>query len=96
MREDRGAIKSVADLDLEELAKKLNMNVINLSKFKSSLRRLGKNKVTAKELSEYMNISQRSARRILAQLEEKGAAKILENKSVLGKGRPSRVYQILI
>lgn len=96
MREDRGAIKSVADLDLEELAKKLNMNVINLSKFKSSLRRLGKNKVTAKELSEYMNISQRSARRILAQLEEKGAAKILENKSVLGKGRPSRVYQVLI
>lgn len=96
IREDRRQNQYLTDLSLEELAKKLNMNIAGLSKLKTSLRRLGKNSVTAKELSECMNISQRSARRILAQLEEKGAAKILENKSIAGKGRPSQVYQVLI
>ncbi len=96
MRADLSKTMALPDYNLEEQAKKLNMNVVNLNKLKASLRWLGKNEVTPKELSTYMNISQRSARRILAQLEEKGAAQIVGNKSMSGKGRPRRVYKILI
>lgn len=96
IRENRLNTEPLSDLNLEELAKKLNMNVVNLNKLKASMRRLGKNEVTPKELSTCMSISQRSARRILAQLEEKGAARIVGIRRMSGKGRPSQVYQVLI
>lgn len=85
-----------SNANLEDVAAKLGMNVVNLSKIKASIRRLGKNEITPKELSVCMNISQRSARRILAQLEEKGAARIVGIKRMHGKGRPRLLYKILL
>lgn len=96
LKEDKSQPLTPWDLSLEQMAQKLNMNVLNLMKLKSSLRRLSKNTITPKELSTCMNISQRSARRILSQLEEKGAAKIIGIKSLSGKGRPRQVYEVFI
>lgn len=96
MRTNRLKAETIQDFNLEEQAKKLNMNAVNLNKLKTSLRLLGKKEITPKELSTCMNVSQRSARRILAQLEEKGAARIVGIKSMSGKGRPRLVYQVLI
>lgn len=96
IKEDKYQAQNPWDTGLQELAKKLSMNVFNLNKLKSSLRRLDKKDITPKELSTSMNISQRSARRILSQLEEKGAAKVIGIKNMSGKGRPPLVYKVLI
>jgi len=84
------------DMDLEELAKKLNMNILNLRKIKSALRHINKTGITPQELGAAMNLSERSARRILAQMEKKGAAEIMGNKALFDKGRPRLIYKVLI
>jgi len=96
IREEKRKAQHNWDTDLKELAQKLNMNVFNLNKLRSSLRRLNKSDVTPKELSASMNISQRSARRILSQLEQRGAAKVIGIKNMSGKGRPPLVYKVYI
>lgn len=82
--------------NLNELAKNLDISVESLSNFKMALRRIGKNEITPKELSEALNLSERSARRILSHLEINGAAEIIGNQSLYNKGRPRHIYRILI
>jgi hypothetical protein len=83
-------------LDLDKLAKKLNMNILNLRRIKSALRHINKTEITSKELGIAMNLSERSARRILSQMEKKGAAEIVGDRALSDKGRPRLVYKILI
>lgn len=83
-------------VELEELSKKLNMNTIMLLKIKAAIRQIGKTMITPQELGVAMNLSERSARRILSKMEEKGAVEIVGNKSFYNKGRPRLMYKILI
>ncbi|SDY97146.1 helix-turn-helix domain-containing protein [Tindallia californiensis] len=50
-------------------------------------------KVTAKEFAHYLRMTERSARRILGALEEKGYSKIVGEESE-GKGRPRKIYEL--
>jgi response regulator of citrate/malate metabolism len=83
-------------MDLEDLAKKLNMSILNLRKIKSALRHINKTGITPQELGAAMNLSERSARRILSQMEKKGAARIVGNRALYDKGRPRLIYKVLI
>ncbi|MGB9813235.1 MAG: HTH domain-containing protein [Thermovenabulum sp.] len=84
--------------DLLEIAKKVGISAINLSRIKQALKNLNKNEISSRELSLELNISERSARRILNKLEKKGYAKVVGTNSFLNKsgvkGRPLWVYKI--
>lgn len=83
-------------IDLEDLAEKLNMSVLNLRKIKTAIHHINKTEITAQELGVAMNLSERSARRILSQMEKKGVAKITGNRTLFDKGRPRYIYKIFI
>lgn len=86
--------------DLLEIAKKAGISALNLSRIKQALRNLNKNEISSKELSLELNISERSARRILNKLEKKGYAKIVGTNIFLNKGgakgRPLWIYKIYL
>jgi len=48
----------------------------------------------AKELAGILDITTRSAARILLQLEKSGAARAYEKRSLNQRGRPTKYYQI--
>lgn len=78
----------------KEISEKTELSAITLNKLKSSLKKLSSNKISAHELANYMQIPPRSARRILATLEEKGFAEVVANEKPHTKGRPRKVYHI--
>jgi hypothetical protein len=88
--------RTVNGSNLNQLAKELEISVESLSSIKQALRRLGKSEITSKELSLSLNLSERSARRILSHLEAVGAARVIGNQSIFKKGRPRSVYKVLL
>lgn len=62
---------------------------------KAYLKKYGKNEVTAHELAMWMNVTTRSARRILSELEEAGLAHIVGEEQPGPKGRPRKLYRIV-
>lgn len=96
MRSETSSCSGELEMDLEDLAKKLNMSILNLRKIKSALRHINKTGITPQELGAAMNLSERSARRILSQMEKKGAARIVGNRALYDKGRPRLIYKVLI
>ena len=60
------------------------------------MRKLSSEVISSQELAQYMQITQRSARRILTELEEKGFAEIVAEEKPYMRGRPRKVYKILL
>lgn len=67
---------------------------ITLRKFYAWLTMMKKNRVTSREISIGMNMSDRHATRILKMLSEKGVAEIVGKESMNQKGRPRPIYEI--
>ena len=51
-------------------------------------------RITSQELAEQLQITKRSANRILSALEEQGVVEIKKTRATSAKGRPERVYGI--
>ncbi|WP_144529850.1 ArsR family transcriptional regulator [Peribacillus simplex] len=79
---------------LESISKQTSLSVITLNKLKSSLKKLSSDELSANELANYMQISPRSARRILTVLEEKGFAQVIAEEKPHTRGRPRKIYKI--
>jgi hypothetical protein len=80
--------------ELESISQETSLSVITLNKLKSSLKKLSSDELNANELANYMQISPRSARRILTVLEEKGFAEVVAEEKPHTRGRPRKIYKI--
>lgn len=87
---------SYASEELHAISKATSLGVSTLQKLKSVLRKLSSEEISSQELAQYMQITQRSARRILTELEEKGFAEIVAEEKPYMRGRPRKVYKILL
>lgn len=76
------------------LAKVLGISAINLEKLISLQQKKGMTEFTASDLVFYLDITPRSATRILKKLEDCGAAIQVDSLHMNSRGRPASVYKI--
>ncbi|MFJ7936285.1 hypothetical protein [Sporosarcina sp. NPDC096371] len=63
---------------------------------KSIIKKRAREEISASELAQFMQITTRSARRILSELEGDGLAHVMAEESPLMAGRPRKVYKLLL
>jgi len=63
---------------------------------KSIIKKRLKEEISASELAQYMQITPRSARRILNELEVNGLALVVAEESPRATGRPRKIYKLLL
>ncbi|KSU61481.1 hypothetical protein AS034_14120 [[Bacillus] enclensis] len=80
--------------DMLSLAKQLKLSPANLSKIMQFYKNRTFRDFTAAELSDYMQISRRSAERILKKLIDNGSARITGEEMTYAQGRPRAVYEL--
>jgi predicted transcriptional regulator len=80
--------------DMLSLAKQLKLSPANLSKIMQFYKNRSFRDFTAAELSDYMQISRRSAERILKKLVDNGSARITGEEMTYSQGRPRAVYEL--
>lgn len=83
-----------ASKQLQSISAQTSLSVATLSKLQAILRKKGEAEMSAHDLAQYMNLTPRSARRILTGLEENGLAKVVAEETLHPRGRPRRIYQI--
>ncbi|KJS85619.1 MAG: hypothetical protein JM58_08160 [Peptococcaceae bacterium BICA1-8] len=84
------------DENLNMASQKTGIKTSTLTKINSALTHLKRNTITAQELSHYLKMTPRSARRILNTLEEHGQATKVGEENRSQKGRPSSLYRIYL
>jgi ribosomal protein S25 len=77
-----------------KLSEKSNVSIITLNKIAGIMKSLNKNVITANEIADTLNITLRSARRMLASLEEAGIASTVGEEQPAGRGRPRQIFKI--
>lgn len=87
---------SVNSREMQAISEQTSLNVSTLSKIHAIVTKVGKAELTANDLAGYLHILPRSVRRILTQLEKKGYAKVIGEESSHPRGRPRKLYRILL
>lgn len=82
------------DQNLLDIAEKTGTSIATLNKLVSFLRLRRGNRFTATELAEYMQVTRRSAERILKKLSEHHFASRIGEEQPYPQGRPRAVYKI--
>ncbi|RSK33745.1 hypothetical protein [Bhargavaea beijingensis] len=85
-----------SDRNVFELAKKYEVSAMVIRRVLEAMQALGKNRITAEELSKELNQTIRNSRRTLNEFVEKGLAVQAGEEHFGGKGRPKFVYQLLM
>lgn len=80
--------------DILKIANEIGLSATYISKLKSIREQIGEEKIHAKKLAPYLYVTERSARRILSILAEKGYAEEIGEETSGKKGRPRKVYFI--
>lgn len=88
-------IKSIPDDKIIELSNKFHVNHINLQKIISYTKLINSTKVTGKDLANYLNVTVRSANRIINKIKENGGAVFYYEKLKSGRGRPTRYCDMI-
>lgn len=84
---------SISDSKINTLSAQSGINAKNISKLISMIEKIG-NTVSSKEIAYYLNLTDRSARRILATLHETGLAEQIGETNETIKGRPRALYKL--
>lgn len=79
---------------LSQLGSRLSISPLYLSKISSVLSQKGSDTLSAEELAFFLNITPRSASRILSKLEAGGIATVQYNRQLNLRGRPAKIYKI--
>src|SRR5699024_10644795 len=87
-------IESGKDAQIEKWSKKFNISSLQIQKILAVIEQMDTNELSSKDLSFYLDITLRSANRILNNLEEKGIATVSYEKHANLRGRPQKVYTI--
>lgn len=82
--------------EIQSIREKTSLSVATLHKLKSIIKKRLKEEISASELAQYMQITPRSARRILNELEVNGLAQVVAEESPRVTGRPRKVYKLLL
>lgn len=90
------AAHTVPSQDLLSLSHSAGLRPATIGKIRRALRELDRREIASQELAAALSISERSARRILSRLEEKGLAQVLGSSPVREKGRPRLVYRLML
>lgn len=81
---------------LLELSSTYDISLAQLQKIEAMLEKLETPIVNGELISTHLNITTRSANRILKQLQEKGLAKELASTTLPTRGRPKKYYEVLL
>lgn len=87
---------SLEDKELIEIAKKTSLSPVTIHKLLSMHKQTETDHITTHQLASIFDISLRSASRILKTLEEHNLAEIIGEEQPAGRGRPRKVYKILL
>ena len=79
---------------INNIAKKLGISPINLEKLTSLQKKKNITEFSASDLVFYLDITPRSATRILKKLVEYGVAEQIDSVHLSNRGRPSAIYKI--
>ncbi|MEM5768593.1 MAG: hypothetical protein AAGU23_08135 [Bacillota bacterium] len=79
---------------LTDLGQRLSISPLYLSKIQSVLVQKGNDTLSAEDLAFFLNITTRSASRILSKLEAGGVATVQYNRQLNLRGRPAKIYKI--
>ena len=82
--------------ELAQLGRKISLPPAHLSKILSVLAQKGTDTLSAEELAFYLDLTTRSASRILSHLEANGLAVVQYNRQMNRRGRPTKIYRINI
>lgn len=84
------------DDSLRTIAANTNLSVSTLSKMQFVIRTTGDYTLTAAELARHLDVTLRSARRILKALADAGYAAVVGEEQPITRGRPRNVYKIAL
>ncbi|MEK4068922.1 HTH domain-containing protein [Peribacillus sp. FSL R5-0717] len=79
---------------IQRISKDVGISTLQLQKIMAVISKTESNELTAEDLAYHLDVTVRSANRILNRLEEKGVARILYKKQEKLRGRPKKIYQI--
>lgn len=79
---------------LFQLSEKVGISPLYLSKIYGVLRQKGTPTLSSEELAFFLNVTTRSASRILNKLESAGVAKVEYNRQLNLRGRPAKIYSV--
>ncbi|WP_216830773.1 helix-turn-helix domain-containing protein [Alkalihalobacterium elongatum] len=79
----------------EDKFKEAQLNPKVVSKIEAISERYKTKSVTASEVAQWLNRTERNARRILTELEKLGLATIVREEQIGSRGRPRKVYKLL-
>lgn len=79
---------------VSKLSDRLSISPLYISKIISVLEQKGSDTLSSGELAFYLNITTRSASRILSKLEAGGVATVQYNRQLNLRGRPTKIYKI--
>lgn len=82
--------------EMQSIREKTSLSVATLHKLKSIIKKRLNEEISANELAQYMQITTRSARRILSELESNGLAHVIAEENPRTKGRPRKIYKLLL
>lgn len=82
------------DEKLTKISSETGVSEKYLSKIKAIMQQRGNDKFSTDELAEFLNLSQRSALRILNKLEDGGVAENIGKSRENLKGRPKKIYKM--
>lgn len=82
------------DQDTIQAARKAGLSVASINRIFSLLDSIGTKNVSASDLADGLEITLRSARRLLKTLEDAGLARVVGEEQPVGRGRPRQVYAI--
>jgi predicted transcriptional regulator len=82
------------DAVIERVSRKLGISSANLQKLINLQEKRDTNRFSSAELAYYLNITPRSASRILAKLAEYGGAEVVQSVQASPKGRPFMIYEV--
>lgn len=83
------------DKDIIEIAKKAELSAAYISKLRYVAKQ-NNNSINSKDMAYYLNVTERSARRILNKLCKANYAKEVGQDNLTNKGRPRKTYEILL
>ncbi|MDF2658149.1 MAG: hypothetical protein K0Q94_940 [Paenibacillus sp.] len=82
------------DLDVIEQLKRAGVSAAMFNRIVSVQTRTGKRSVSAADLASWLDMTQRNANRLLAELERSGLARIVGEEAPGAKGRPRKLFRI--
>jgi len=82
--------------EINSIREKTSLSATTLHKLKSIIKKRLNEEMSANDLAQYMQITPRSARRILSELEVNGLAQVIAEENPSTKGRPRKIYKLLL